>query len=115
MLEKAGKPVAEIRARSHNLAELLKDLGHCRIHAEIAPGQLHAVSASRLRAKTLKHGDAEITVGAVIDTEPNTTSQYPNQVRYGDQLRHYPPEVVSQLATRVVTFARENWLGLHVQ
>ena len=31
MLERAGKPVPDIRARSHRLAELLSDLGQCEV------------------------------------------------------------------------------------
>jgi HEPN domain-containing protein len=115
MLEKAGKPVGEIRSRSHNLAELLKDLGQCEIQEEVVPGQLKSVSASRLRAKTLQQGEAKVTFGAIIDTKPNQASKYPNEVRYGEQLRHYPPAVVAQMASTVVAFAREHWSGLHAK
>lgn len=115
MLEKAGKPVAEIRARSHNLVKLLEDLDRCNIEVEIVPGQAQTVSASRIRAGTLRHGGAETTIGEVINAPSGETSQYPNGVRYGDQLRHYPPEVMAQMAAKVVTFARENCSGLRMQ
>jgi HEPN domain-containing protein len=115
MLEKAGKPVPEIRDRSHDLAALLRDLDQCSIQAETVLGQLHAVSASRIRAITLRHGGAVLTVGAVLDTELNSISRYPNEVRYGDQLRHYHPSVAAQLAAEVVTFARDHWSGLRRQ
>jgi hypothetical protein len=82
MLERAGKPVAGIRARSHRLAELLTDLGQCDVEVEIAPGCRRYVSASRLRSLTLKHGGAESTIGAVIDGENQGASTYPNQVRH---------------------------------
>lgn len=109
MLEKAGMPVAEIRSRSHNLAELLKDLGQCEIQEEVAAGHFRAVSASRLRAKPLRHGEAEVTVGKVIDTNSEQVSNYPNEVRYGDRLRHYPPIILAQMASTVVAFASKHW------
>lgn len=111
MLETAGKPVSEIRKRSHNLADLLADLGQCEIQVDVA-GKTMTVSASRLRSCTLQEGDTQITVGKVIDAEQDGASQYPNAVRYGDRLRHYPPAVVAQMAARVVEFAHKHWLNL---
>jgi hypothetical protein len=49
MLEHAGKPVAEIRERGHQLADLLTDLGLCEIEVEVTPGCHRYVPASRLR------------------------------------------------------------------
>jgi hypothetical protein len=115
MLERAGKPVPEIRVRSHRLAELLSDLGECEVEVEMTPGTKRYVSASRLRACPLKHGDGESTVGAVIDAESQGASTYPNQVRYGDVLRHFPAEVVAQMATKVSAFARKYWQSLRIK
>lgn len=115
MLEHAGKPVSEIRARSHRLAELLSDLGQCEVEVEVTPGTKRYVSASRLRGCSLKHGNAESTVGAVIDAESQGASTYPNQVRYGDVLRHFPAEVVAQMAAKVSVFAREHWQSVRIK
>ena len=115
MLEKAGRPVTEIRSRSHDLAKLLKDLDQCKVNAEIAAGKTSVVSASRIRAITLQHGDAEITVGTVLDTKPGDTSHYPNEVRYGFGIRHYPATTIAQLSAKLITFAINNWSGLHMR
>jgi len=115
MLERAGKPVAEIRAHSHRLSELLKALGQCDVEAEVTPGNHMYVSASRLRGCTIKHGDAQVTVGAVMEAESQGASTYPNQVRYGDFLRHYPPDVVAQMARVVAAFARRHWQSIPVK
>src|SRR5437763_742351 len=85
MLEKAGKPVKEIAGTGHDLAQLLTDLDRCEIEVETAPGATRFVPASRLRASIIKHGECEITVGALIESIKDA-SQYPNKVRYGDQL-----------------------------
>ena len=108
VLERAGKPTAEIRARSHRLSELLADLSACEVKIEAA-GSGHYVSASRLRGCRVTQGGAETTVGAVIDAESQGASKYPNQVRYGDLLRHFPASVVVDAALRVVEFARQHW------
>jgi hypothetical protein len=108
MLERAGKPVPEIRKRSHHLAALLSDLDQCRIGA--ATGTGIQARASQLRGKTLTYRDAESTVGKIIDeAESKGASQYPNAVRYGDVLQHFPPEVIAQMASTIAAFAREHW------
>lgn len=113
MLEKAGRPVEDIRKRSHDLSELLLDLGKCEIEVEISLGVRHWASASRLRSYGLTHGLDTSTVGAVIDAEG--PSKYPNQIRYGDDLRHFPPEVVAQMASKVTQFARQHWGTIRIR
>lgn len=115
MLERAGMPVSAIRARSHRLAELLSGLGQCEMEVEIAPGARRYVSATRIRATPLNQGSAQSTVGAVIDAENQGASIYPNQVRYGEVLRHFPAEVVVQMATKVSVFAREHWQSVRIK
>lgn len=115
MLERAGRPMAEIRAQSHRLANLLTDLTQCEIEVEVTPNNRFFVPATRLRACTIRHGDAETTVGAIIDAENQGASTYPNQIRYGDVLRHYPPEMVAQMAAKVAAFARQHWQSIHVK
>lgn len=115
MLEHAGRPVAEIRAQSHKLANLLTDLGKCEVEVEVTPDNRMFVPATRLRSCSLRHGDAEVTVGAVIDAESLGASIYPNQIRYGDVLRHYPPDVVAQMAVSVAAFARQHWQSIRIK
>lgn len=112
MLEQAGNPVSEIRARSHHLGELLGDLGQCEVEVEVTPGTKRYVPASRLRGCVLNYGGAQSTVGTVIDAESRGASAYPNNVRYGDVLRHFPAQVVAQMAAKVAVFARAHWPSL---
>lgn len=115
ILERAGKSVSEIRAHSHRLASLLADLsGQCEVEVEVASGTKRHVPASRIRAIQLSHGDAHTTVGAVIDAESQGGSLYPNKVRYGDVLRHFPAEVVAQMAEQVSAFAHEHWDSIRI-
>ena len=114
MLERAGKPVCNIHARSHRLAELLSDLGQCKVEVEVAPGTKQYVPASLIRAIPLNHGGAQSTVGAVVDAESQGASTYPNHVRYGEILHHFPAEVVAQMATKVSAFACEHWRSIRI-
>ena len=114
MLEHAGKSVPKIRASSHRLTQLLSDLNKCEVEIEIAPGIRHYVPASRLRSCTIEYRDTQTTVGEVIDAESQGASTYPNQVRYGDVLRHFSPQVVAQMAFQIMTFAREHWSTLRL-
>lgn len=115
MLEHAGKPILDIRARSHCLAKLLSDLSQCEVEIEIAPGTRRYQPASRLRSCTIEFGSAQTTVGKVIDAENIGASIYPNQIRYGDALRHFPAEVVVRMASSILKFAHEHWHSLRMK
>jgi hypothetical protein len=114
MLEQAGKPVQEIQKRSHKLSELLKDLGQCEIQINESFGCVW-VSAVRLRSCVLTHGAAKSTVEAIIDAESKGASQYPSKIRYSAKVRHFPPQIVAQIATRVAEFARKNWGSIRIK
>jgi HEPN domain-containing protein len=109
LLEKAGQPVGQIRARSHNLKALLEDLGRCQIRVEIAPGQERWVPATRLRAVIADPNYGNATVGTLLEAEDAGASKYPNQVRYGESFRHYPPEVIVKMASAIVMWAKQHW------
>lgn len=109
LLEKAGKPVAEIKARSHNLKGLLHDLGACKIQVEVSPGIIKLCSAVRLRGVVIDPNFSNATVGTLLDAQDAGASEYPNQVRYGDTLKHYPPEQVANMALAVAAWARQHW------
>ena len=114
MLEKAGVPVLKIRKRSHDLAGLMRDLGKCIVEVAVVPGVRVNVAATRLRARKLRAAGAETTVGKILVAESEGASSYPNKVRYGPLPRHYPPELVAQMAIEVAAFAEQHWTSLRV-
>jgi hypothetical protein len=114
LLEKAGKPVPEIRARSHRLSQLLSDVDACEVEVELAPGALRWCSASRLRAEVVDERFGNATVGVLLQAEADGASVYPNQVRYGDLLRHYPPQLLAKMALSICEWARSNWTTIRV-
>jgi len=112
MLEKAGIPHETIRGHSHRLSELIKELSKCQVSLNVALVGVARVSATRLRSIQIKIKNAESTVGEIIEASERNTSKYPNQIRYGSVLRHFPPEALAQTAVKVAAFAREHWESL---
>ena len=108
LLERAGMPLSRIRARSHDLRGLLKDLGECQVEVEIAPGVKQWVAASRARAVAIDLGAVHVPIGELIDAEDQGASKYPNQIRYGDHVVDFPPGLLSAAAQRLAEWARIN-------
>jgi len=109
LLEKAGVPVKDIRARGHSLSGLLADLGKCQIQAEVTAGSHIWVPATRLRSKVVDSRYDDATVGTLLTGEERGTSKYPNELRYGDHFKDYSPELKLRAARAVIDFAKEHW------
>ena len=108
ILEKCGVATSNIRDFSHRLDRLLAELDKCR-HTPISLPGIRAL-CSRIRSYGIYHDGAKITVGALIDSLHDVgASSYPSGVRYGQSVIHYHPEVVAEVAARVIEFAEENW------
>lgn len=116
-LEKAGLPISQIENRRHNLAGLLDDLGrHCKIEKGIVDGLRAWVPATDIRGKTIEDSNgAQITVGKLLDDTAQHTSRYPNEIRYGNSIQHYPPEVVLDAATKVVEWVNNHWENMRLK
>jgi hypothetical protein len=109
LLERAGKPVAEIKSHWHNLRALLVEVGKCEVEAEVTSGSREWCPASRLRAVTVTFQGNAVPVGMVLDAEDHGASIYPNEIRYGEEVRDFPPEVLALAAARVVAWVEEHW------
>lgn len=115
VLERAGKPVSEIRARSHNLRQLLADLGNCEVEIEIAPGTRSWVPASRLMSVSINLGMGVVPIGEIIEAEDQGASQYPNQIRYGSTVIDVDPYLLAQTAVLAAAWARDHWNVLRLK
>ena len=101
LLEVSGKPVEEIKNFRHNLAALLKELGKCKVRTPIVEDFLSWAPATRLRAVTVDKRFASATVGTILCAEEQGAPKYPNEMRYGSTIRHYPHQLVLETAVRV--------------
>lgn len=116
-LEKAGRSISHIKARRHDISGLLGDLGGlCEIQKEVFPGQLSWVPATDIRSKSINlPSGALITLGKLLDDTSTLTSEYPNEIRYGDLIRHYPPDAVLACAQLIVYWVKEHWSVLRIK
>ncbi len=108
-LEKAGKPISEIKSKGHSLSNLLTEIGNCTVEAEISSGISTRVPATRIRSVVVDANYADATVGKLLEAESFGASQFPNEIRYGDTLRHFPVTVITRLSEKVVA-----WVTLHL-
>lgn len=107
VLEHAGVPVQEIRACSHRLIQLLHLVDALEVKIQITPSSTPRwVAGSRIRSVVVDDALNNATVGNLIEAEG--VSQYPNQIRYGEMLRHYPASIMAQLAMEVSEWCINN-------
>ena len=114
LLEKAGFPLQRIRARSHDLRGLLKDLGDCEVEVEVAPGVRKWCPASRVRAAVIDLELVHVPIGEIIDAEDQGTSKYPNQIRYGETVVDFNPGLVASMAVVLAKWAKVHWHSIRV-
>jgi hypothetical protein len=113
LLEKAGKPIKEIRGHSHNLIKLLDELCWCQIKKDIRGGDLRWVSASDVRSKIVDKRYSDATIGHLLSGEKFGASKYPN-IRYGDQFTDFPPELILKAAIVLLNWAKKYWDSIRV-
>jgi hypothetical protein len=95
MLEKAGMPVRDIRRASHRLDYLARLITiHCEIQLISATAPQSWVRASTFRALSVAIDGAYSTVGALLEAENAGASRYPNAIRYGRKIYHFPPQAL---------------------
>ena len=116
LLEKAGVSVKNIRNRSHNLQALLDDIPSlCTTEKIIGNGQVRRYPAAGLRGQIVDGRFDNGTVGAIIDGAASTASKYPNEFRYGEQVSHYPPQLLMKTAFKVLEWTKKHWETIQVK
>lgn len=105
-LELAGKPLKDI-PWSHNLSELLGLVTGCTLEVQVGD-TFRRLPATSLRAKNVDPQYAKATVGHLLQAETLGASKYPNQIRYGETLKHFPASVVANLARVLINWVRQN-------
>jgi hypothetical protein len=105
VLEQAGMPVNDIRRMSHNLLTLSKAVGGCSFTYEL--GQGRGVVIRDLRVT--KDGEY-LSFGHFVEaTQWESFSSYPGELRYGNDVTHFDPEMVAQLARELC-----KWFGARI-
>jgi hypothetical protein len=100
-LESVGFSVRHLKNRSHHLDLLVEDICECRF---IDTGFL----ATAIRGKVVIPNMSNNTIGALLVSHISACSTYPNQIRYGELVRHFPPNVMLECAKVVYVWCRQN-------
>ena len=109
LLEKAGKPIKEIRVHSHNLIKLLNEFSWCEVEKDIGGGHLMWIRAVDVRSKVVDERYSDATIGKLLSGEEFGASKYPNEIRYGDKFTDFPPELILQAAILLLNWAKIYW------
>ena len=107
LLEQAGYTPKELKKRSHDFSGLIKDLCFCSLVGTGIAGSKPYTGAMLLAQvvdPTIRNG----TVGALLSGEKHGASKYPNEIRYGELVRHYPPLLMLACASKVCEWSRDN-------
>ncbi|MGO9613048.1 MAG: hypothetical protein ACLPX5_08435 [Dissulfurispiraceae bacterium] len=108
LLEKAGKPLKDIKKLSHNLEGLMIALNQdCLVQVEIG-NAMRWVKATSFRGIEAMPGTL-LTIGKFLEAEGQGASRYPVEIRYGSRVTHFPPEAALNSARRLFQWARENF------
>lgn len=107
LLEQAGYTVKELKKRSHDFSGLVKDLCSCDLEGTgIAGSKPH--TGAKLLAQVVDPNIGNGTVGALLSGEKQGASKYPNEIRYGDLVHHFPPMLMLGCASKVCEWGRDN-------
>ena len=52
---------------------------------------------------------ANATIGHLLDAEQNGASKFPNEIRYGQALMHFPVSVMAKLSNKTVAWVQLHW------
>jgi len=107
LLEKAGYTTKELKIRSHDFSGLIKDLCFCDLEGtSIAGSKPH--TGAELLAQVVDPNIRNGTVGALLSCEEQGASKYPNEIRYGELVRHFPPMLMLDCASKVCEWGKDN-------
>lgn len=107
ILEKAGYTIKELKKRSHDFSGLIKDLCLCDLVGTGIAGS-KPYTGTGLLSKVVDPNIGNGTVGALLKGEEQGASKYPNEVRYGELVRHFPPMLMLNCAFVVCEWCKEN-------
>jgi len=107
LLEQAGYTIKELKKRSHDFQGLVKDLCLCDIVGTGIDGS-KPYTGAELLSQIVDPGIGNGTVGALLMCEEQGASKYPNEIRYGDIVQHFPPMLMLDCASKVCEWSEKN-------
>lgn len=106
-LEKAGYTIKELKKRSHDFSGLIHDLCLCDLLTQNSR-RSNQSTCSNLLSQVVDPDIRNGTVGALLRGEENGASKYPNEIRYGKMVRHFPPLLMLKCASTTYDWCKDN-------
>ncbi len=114
VLEKVGIPIKEIKKLSHDLTALLGEFSKLEFNKEVGNGKLNWVNGAAIRSCTVDDHFGNATIGTLLTGEQEGASIYPNQIRYGNDLKHFPPEMMLEAAKILYVWVSEHFRTIRI-
>lgn len=92
--------------KTHDLEKLLMLVSKCTVEDEIAMGTYKRVPASRIQTVTACEKYSNATLGHLLRTADLGVSRFPNEVRYGHTLKHFPASVMQKASMQLLSWVR---------
>ena len=89
----------------HDFAGLIEDLCCCDLQGTGIAGS-KPYSGAELLSQEVDPNIGNGTVGALLRCEKKGASKYPNEIRYGELVRHFSPMLMLNCASKVCEWAR---------
>lgn len=92
--------------KTHDLSKLIGLVSNCTVEEEVANGSIKRVQASRLRSVSVSANYSDATLGKLLEAEEFGASKFPNEIRYGQTLKHFPASVMQQASLQLIAWIK---------
>ena len=105
LIAKAGQKVP----RTHKLEKLMDLVSKCTVKNDgTYRSERERMSANGFLAITVDSRYPYGTVGKLLTGEKQGASKYPNGIRYGGVIYHYPPDMIQKASVELIEWVRKN-------
>jgi len=92
--------------KTHDLSNLIGLVSSCSIEKEISRDGIRRVPASCIRGVTVNHDYSDASLGRLLEAEEYGASKFPNEIRYGHALKHFPASVMQQASEKLISWVK---------
>ncbi|WP_083916895.1 HEPN domain-containing protein [Thioalkalivibrio sp. ALJ24] len=92
--------------KTHDLSKLMGLVSDCSIEDVDSNGAIKRVPASRIRGVSASDNYSDATLGNLLEAEEFGASKFPNEIRYGRTLEHFPASVMQQASLKLIAWVK---------
>lgn len=92
--------------KTHDLSKLMRLVSDCSVEEEVSNGVIKRVPASRIRGVSASDNHSDATLGKLLEAEGFGASKFPNEIRYGHTLKHFPASVMQQASLQLISWVK---------